>query len=63
MTQASCGLENIRIGEEYVVFAYTSDQYRDPDQLWANLCGGTRPATPAFVSEVEESVGRRLRNG
>lgn len=49
---ASCGLENIEIGEEYVVFASPSR-----GELWANLCGGTRLASPSFLAELEQVTG------
>lgn len=55
---ASCGLENIEPGRRYVVFAsHQSMQGRDADNLWADLCGGTAPASPAFVSAVETAAG------
>lgn len=48
----SCGLEDIQIGEEYVVFA-TADR----GELWASLCGGTRLASPSFEERLEEVTG------
>jgi hypothetical protein len=48
---ASCGLEGMRTGSRYVVFA-TLD-----DGLWANLCGGTGPARPGVVRQLERDVG------
>jgi hypothetical protein len=48
---ASCGLEHVRLGESYVVFAED-----DGGRLWASLCGGTAPATPALVAEVEAAT-------
>jgi hypothetical protein len=53
---ASCGLENIDLGREYVVFAYEGTG-AERGELWANLCGGTAPASPALVREVERSTG------
>lgn len=53
---ASCGLENIRLGEEYLVFASRDAHLgwggTDERALWANLCGGTAPATPELVAAV-----------
>lgn len=49
---ASCGLEGLEPGREYVVFA----QERG-DTLWASLCGGTGAATSGLVSEVEAVAG------
>ena len=49
---ASCGLEGIEIGAEYVVFAA-----HDGGELWANGCGGTRLAAPGFVADVEQETG------
>ncbi len=49
---ASCGLENVRLGASYVVFAED-----DGGRLWASLCGGTAPATPALLAEVEAATG------
>jgi hypothetical protein len=48
---ASCGLEGMRTGSRYVVFA-TLD-----DGLWANLCGGTDLARPGVVRRLERAVG------
>lgn len=48
---ASCGLEGMKTGSRYVVFA-TLD-----DGLWANLCGGTDLARPGVVRRVERAVG------
>ncbi|MBA2463916.1 MAG: hypothetical protein H0V42_02910 [Nocardioidaceae bacterium] len=50
---ASCGLENIRIGGDYLVFA----GYAQHGTLTASLCGGTAKASPAFVSAVESVTG------
>jgi len=53
---ASCGLEGIRLGEEYVVFASRDARLgwggTGDRNLWANLCGGTAPATPGLVAAV-----------
>jgi hypothetical protein len=48
---ASCGLEGMRTGSRYVVFA-TSDA-----GLWANLCGGTRLLRPAVARQLDRVVG------
>ncbi|SDP15659.1 hypothetical protein SAMN04489867_1574 [Pedococcus dokdonensis] len=48
----SCGLEGMEPGREYVVFA----QERG-DGLWASLCGGTGPAEPLLVAQVEAVAG------
>jgi hypothetical protein len=48
---ASCGLEGMRSGSRYVVFA-TRD-----DGLWANLCGGTRLLRPAVARQLDRVVG------
>lgn len=49
---ASCGLEGLRPGETYLVFA--TDRRRG---LEANLCGGTQPADDAVVDRVVELTG------
>ena len=49
---ASCGLEGLQPGREYVVFA----QER-AGGLWASLCGGTATADPAVVAELEAAAG------
>lgn len=49
---ASCGLEGLEPGREYVVFA----QER-ANGLWASLCGGTGPADAALVGQVEAVSG------
>lgn len=55
---ASCGLENVVPGRRYVVFAsHQSMEGTDTDHLWANLCGGTGPATPELLAAVEEATG------
>ena len=58
MSGASCGLENIKLGERYVVFgSYQSLMGEPSDDLWATLCGGTDRATPEYVAAVEEAAG------
>jgi hypothetical protein len=55
---ASCGLEGVEPGRRYVVFAsHESMEGADADHLWANLCGGTGPATPKLLAAVEEATG------
>lgn len=55
---ASCGLENVVPGRRYVVFAsHQSMEGADADHLWANLCGGTSPATPELLAEIEATTG------
>lgn len=55
---ASCGLENIQLGERYVVFGSHANFMGEPsDELWATLCGGTDRATPEYVAAVEEVAG------
>ena len=49
---ASCGLEGLEAGREYVVFA----QERG-DRLWAGLCDGTATATSDLVADVEAVTG------
>jgi hypothetical protein len=49
-SSVSCGLEGLRSGQEYVVFAAAEGA---EDALWANLCGGTAPASPRLVEAVE----------
>lgn len=48
----SCGLERIRLGRRYLVFANQSH-----GRLWATLCGGTGPAAPRFVNGVRAVTG------
>lgn len=55
---ASCGLEGIEVGRDYVLFASYQDIGGEPTEvLWANLCGGTAPASASFVAEVEAVTG------
>ncbi|GAB3198970.1 hypothetical protein GCM10027062_14540 [Nocardioides hungaricus] len=49
---ASCGLEGMRVGQAYVVFASTAGR-----TLEANLCGGTRPERDPFVDRIAELTG------
>ncbi|MGY2701507.1 hypothetical protein [Nocardioides sp. HB32] len=48
---ASCGLENMTVDQEYVVYA-NGDR-----ELTANLCGGTAPAGPARVERLRQVTG------
>lgn len=50
---ASCGLEGVRPGRRYVLFATVDAQ----QQLRADLCGGTAPATAAYLRRVEAVTG------
>jgi hypothetical protein len=52
----SCGLEGIRLGEEYVVFAIEDSRPTGDGLLWANLCGGTAPTTPGLVRQVDAAA-------
>jgi hypothetical protein len=55
---ASCGLEGMEPGRRYVFFAgHSTVEGKPTDVLWANLCGGTAPATPALLAEVERVTG------
>lgn len=58
-TGASCGLEGMKEGREYVVFAAPGSGMPSGkgDELGANLCGGTGRATPALVEAVERVLG------
>lgn len=57
-SSASCGLEGVRAGGRYVVFAAQRTVGGEPaHELWANLCGGTGPATPRFVAQLEAVTG------
>ncbi|MEJ7794108.1 MAG: hypothetical protein WKF50_01015 [Nocardioides sp.] len=49
---ASCGLEGMELDGTYVVFAGENKA----GVLEANLCGGTAPATPRLVEEVEAAL-------
>jgi hypothetical protein len=48
---ASCGLENMSVDQEYVVYA------NGGRELEANLCGGTGPARPAAVERLQRLTG------
>lgn len=55
---ASCGLEGMAEGTRYVVFAGYHDVMGEPtEMLWANLCGGTAPASHRFVEQVSQVTG------
>jgi hypothetical protein len=55
---ASCGLELVAEHKRYVFFAgHESMEGADQDHLWANLCGGSGPATPRLVAAVAEETG------
>lgn len=49
---ASCGLEGLQPGREYVVFAQEHGE-----QLWAGLCDGTAIAASGLVADVEAVTG------
>jgi len=51
---ATCGLEGMRLGESYVVFAGAGED----GELGANLCGGTSVATRGAVHGVEAALAR-----
>lgn len=53
MSGASCGIEGVRAGERYVVFA---SEGRGGD-LWASLCGGTAPWSAALEADVVAATG------
>ncbi len=52
MSGASCGLEGMVVDRRYVVFVST-----DGSERTASLCGGTAPATPGLVNDVERLTG------
>lgn len=56
---ASCGLELVAEDKRYVFFAgYESKgEDRGEQRLWANLCGGSGPATQRLVAAVQASTG------
>ena len=55
---ASCGLEGLVLQHSYVVFAAHRTIDGEPSEaLWANLCGGTAPASKALVADVEAVLG------
>jgi hypothetical protein len=49
MSGASCGLEWMRVGVRYLVYATSED-----GELWASLCGGTAPAKQAPLARLAE---------
>jgi hypothetical protein len=49
---ASCGLEGVEPGREYVLFAQQKG-----GELWSGLCGGSGPATADLVADVQGVVG------
>jgi len=53
MSGASCGIEGVRPGQRYVVFA---SEGRGGD-LWASLCGGTAPWSAGLEADVEAAAG------
>ncbi len=55
MSGASCGLEGVRAGQRYVVFA--SESRRGDRELWASLCGGTAPWSADLESDVAAAAG------
>ncbi len=58
MSGASCGLEGIEVGREYVVFAaYNDIMGKRTDVLHASLCGGTALASDSYVAEVKAAAG------
>ena len=56
MSGASCGLEGMKVGREYVVFA---THHRG--QLVSGLCSGTQRSSPALVEQVAEVTGAGRR--
>lgn len=52
---ASCGLEGVRVGRRYVVFA--AESKRDGGDLWASLCGGTAPWSAVLEADVVAATG------
>lgn len=55
MSGASCGLEGVRVGQRYVVFA--SESKRGDRELWASLCGGTAPWSTGLEADVVAATG------
>ena len=53
MSGASCGLEGVRAGQRYVVFATESGG----GELWASLCGGTAPWSADLEADVVATTG------
>ena len=55
---ASCGLEGVEEGRDYLVFAAFRDiRGKKQARPWAFLCGGTAPASAVEVAEVEAVTG------
>jgi hypothetical protein len=55
---ASCGLEGMREGARYVLFASKGGGGGPGDgALWASLCGGTAPWSAALEEEVVRAAG------
>jgi hypothetical protein len=52
MSGASCGLEGMKVGHEYVVFAI-----HERGRLVSGLCSGTQEASPALVGQVTDITG------
>ena len=52
---ASCGLEGVRVGQRYVVFA--SESKRGDHDLWASLCGGTALWSADLEADVVAATG------
>jgi hypothetical protein len=50
---SACGLPDLRVRREYVVFAFAADG----DELGTGSCSGTTKATPALVSRLTELAG------
>ena len=54
----SCGLEGMAVGTRYLVFAdHKTIDGEQSRALWANLCGGTQPASDGLVAQVADIVG------
>lgn len=49
---ASCGIEGLLPGREYVLFTQVKGE-----QLWVDLCGGSDLAASGFVADVEQITG------
>ncbi len=57
-SSASCGLQGVVPGRRYVFFAdHGSVERSASGGLWADLCGGTAPATPRYVAAVAAVAG------
>ncbi len=53
---ASCGLEGMTIGRDYVVYAAMGNRGA-PNRLGSGLCSGTAPASPRNVASLERVTG------